>query len=130
MTGIETAKTMKPLLILLIGICAVALGLALAIETGEIKGKVADESGAGLPGVEITAASPSLQGTRTVLSSKDGHFHFPLLPIGKYALTFKLQGFNTVIHENVVVRLGMVTSLDAVMTMATIRQEIDRKSVV
>jgi hypothetical protein len=124
MTGIVTIKTMRPLLILLIGICAVALGLALAIETGEIKGKVADESGAGLPGVEITAASPSLQGTRTVLSSKDGHFHFPLLPIGKYALTFKLQGFDTVIHENVVVRLGMVTSLDAVMTMATIRQEI------
>jgi hypothetical protein len=124
MTGIEKIKTMRPLLILLIGICAVALGLALAIETGEIKGKVADESGAGLPGVEITAVSPSLQGMRTVFSSKDGRFNFPLLPVGRYKLTFKLQGFNTVIQENVSVRLAMVTSLDTTMTMATIRQEV------
>jgi len=106
------------------GLFAVGLGLALAIETGEIKGKVIDQTGVGLPGVEITAASPSLQGTRTILSSKEGNFHFPLLSVGKYTLTFKLQGFNTLIQENVTVRLGMVTSLDATMTMATIQQEV------
>jgi len=109
---------------LLLGICLLTLGLAFAIETGEIKGKVADENGASLPGVEITAAGPSLQGTRTILSSKDGDFHFPLLPVGKYTLTFKRPGFNTMKHENVVVRLGMTTSLKVVMPLTTLQKEI------
>lgn len=117
-------KTAKKILSLLIGIVVVGLGWGLAVETGEIKGKVADQSGLGLPGVEITASGPSLQGIRTVLSSKDGNFHFPLLPVGKYMLTFKLQGFNTVKQENVIVHLGTVTSLEVTMTMAVIQQEV------
>jgi hypothetical protein len=108
----------------LVGMGIVALGLAFAIETGEIKGKVADETGAGLPGVEISASGPSLQGTRTGLSSKDGDFHFPLLPVGSYTLTFKLQGFNTVKQEKVVVRLGMTTSLNVAMPQASLQKEI------
>ena len=105
-----------------IGLCV--WGLAFAIETGEIKGKVADESGAGLPGVEITVAGPSLQGARTILSSKNGDFHIPLLPVGRYTLTFKLHGFNTVKQENVVVRLGMTTSLTMALSLASIQREI------
>ena len=107
-----------------VGICVIALGLAFAIETGEIKGKVKDENGTGLPGVQITAAGPSLQGLRTVQSSKDGDFHIPLLPVGKYTLTFKLQGFNVVKQENVVVRLGMTTGLAVTMPLASLQKEI------
>jgi hypothetical protein len=59
---------------------------AIQIQTGEIIGKVTDDTGATLPGVRITAQSPSLQGTRTVFSGADGSFRFPLLPIGEYSL--------------------------------------------
>lgn len=96
----------------------------MAIETGKIQGKVVDENGEGLPGVKITARSPSLQGTRSTLSLKNGDFHFPLLPAGKYALTFILEGFATVIQENVIVRLGRVTDLTISMKMSEIKEEI------
>ena len=69
-----------------------------AVETGEIKGNIQDEQGEIIPGIEITAESPNLQGIRTVLSLKNGNFHFPLLPVGKYTLTFKLVGFSTYIQ--------------------------------
>lgn len=95
-----------------------------AIETGEIQGKVKDESGESLPGVEITAKSPSLQGLRTILSSKNGSFHFPLLPVGRYTLTFKLEGFNQLVQENVIVRLGGVTSVNVTMKFTEIRKDI------
>ena len=95
-----------------------------AKETGEIQGKVQDENGTGLPGVEIKAASPSLQGTRIVLSSKNGDFRFPLLPVGNYTLTFTLQGFAPHVQENVIVRLGMVTSLSITMKPSEIKKEI------
>ena len=95
-----------------------------AIETGEIQGKVQDEKGIGLPGVEITAFSPNLQGVRTILSSKTGEFRFPLLPVGNYTLSFKLEGFNSLVQKNVVVRLGMVTSLKVQMELSEIQEEI------
>ena len=114
----------QKIILVFIALTLCAGGLALAIETGEIKGRVADENGAGLPGVEITAAGPSLQGSRTVLSTKDGDFHFPLLPVGKYTLTFRLQAFNTVKQENVIVRLGMTTSLTVKMPLASLQKEV------
>lgn len=104
--------------------CFFCLSPAQASETGEIKGKVQDESEAALPAVEITAASPSLQGLRTILSSRNGDFHFALLPVGNYSLTFKLQGFNTVVQENVQVRLGMVTSFVVTMKPARIEEKV------
>jgi len=97
---------------------------AQAIETGKIQGKVQDEHGIGLPGVEITAESPSLQGIRSTLSTKTGEFHFPLLPVGNYVLTFELQGFNPVIQKNIIVRLGRVTYLKVTVKLSEIREEI------
>jgi hypothetical protein len=95
-----------------------------AIETGEIKGKVLDESGEGLAGVEITAEGSSLQGMRTVISKSNGQFNMPLLPVGKYALTFRLQGFDLVVQENVIVRLGRVTSLKVRMRITSIQEQV------
>ena len=110
-----------PLLLLLtILICTPAL----AIETGEIQGRVADDRGEDLPGVEISATGPNLQGSRTNLSLKNGDFRFPLLPTGTYTLTFKLDGFSILIQENVVVRLGKVTVLTATMKISEIQEEI------
>ncbi len=97
---------------------------AYAIETGEIKGKVLDENGEGLPGVEITAKSPNLQGTRRVISLSDGQFTFPLLPVGRYTLTFHLDGFNAVKQEDVIVRLGRVTNLTVTMHVTTLEEEV------
>ncbi|MCX6566209.1 MAG: carboxypeptidase regulatory-like domain-containing protein [Candidatus Aminicenantes bacterium] len=106
-------------------IATVALaGLAVGSETGEIRGKVVDDGGLALPGVEIRAAGPALQGIRTVFSTKEGIFQFPLLPVGRYTLTFKLPGFTTVVQENAVVRLGLTTTLTVRMPQAAIETEV------
>ena len=95
-----------------------------AVETGEIKGSIQDEQGEMIPGIEITAKSPSLQGTRTVLSLKNGNFHFPLLPVGKYTLTFKLAGFSTYIQKDVFVHLGRVANLSIKMELSKLSEEV------
>lgn len=99
-------------------------GVLVAQETGEIKGKVTDDEGIELPGVVITATSPSLQGKRAGLTDDNGVFRFSLLPMGKYKLTFELQGFAVVIQENAEVQLGQVTSLGIVMKPATVEAQI------
>ncbi|MBN1223450.1 MAG: TonB-dependent receptor [Candidatus Aminicenantes bacterium] len=116
-------KNPKPIVFFMGLIFFMAIGLA-ATETGEIQGRVADENGEGLPGVEISAKSASMQGIRSVLTSQNGEFLFPLLPIGRYTLTFELDGFTPTVQENVTVRLGKVTTVNMTMPVSEIKEEI------
>lgn len=110
--------------ILLMSFLLLLTGSILAQETGEIVGKVVDDEGVGLPGVSITATSPSLQGKRAVLSDNSGAYRFSLLPMGTYKLTFELKGFTAVTEENVGVKLGMTTSTKTILKPATIEAQL------
>jgi hypothetical protein len=111
--------------VFLLVISILILGAAVfAIETGEIKGLVLDQNGQGLLGVEITAKSPNLQGTRKVTSATSGQFTLPLLPVGEYTLSFHLDNFNPVVQENVIVRLGRVTDLSVTLHETIIQEEV------
>jgi hypothetical protein len=119
----DTMKKIKTAVWSLVLVAALAPHLQ-AIETGEVQGQVRDESGLAIPGVTVTATGPSLQGTRSASTGKNGSFRLMLLPVGTYTLTFSLEGFTTVVQRDVVVRLGMVTALPAVLNLSDIRKEI------
>ena len=57
--------------------------------TGMILGTVTTE-GKPLPGVTVSVASPSLQGTRTAVTGEAGGYNFPSLPPGEYTATFEV----------------------------------------
>ena len=99
------------------------LGALYADQTGEIRGRVTDEQGEALPGVAITARSPKLQGTRTALSDHTGAFRLPLLPVGKYSLTFEITGFEklTIIENEV--QLGFTSTISIVLKVASMEEE-------
>ncbi len=63
--------------------CFVASAAWAQIPTGTLSGRVTSE-GAGLPGVIVTATSPSLQGERQAVTSENGGYLLPLLPAGNY----------------------------------------------
>jgi len=107
-----------------LAVCCFLVNSLFAIETGKIEGKVTDDEGMTLPGVTVTAKSPSLQGTRTVITGEDGSFRLSLLPIGTYDLTYELQGFATRVEKGYFVRLGMTLSIQVAMTLAMVEEEI------
>src|SRR4026208_409834 len=82
-------------------ICGVACLLITAaaagaqVPTGTTPGRVVSSDQAPLPGVTVTATSPSLQGDRTVVTTENGDFIIPLLPPGDYTLLFELSGFQS-----------------------------------
>ncbi|MEO8359623.1 MAG: carboxypeptidase regulatory-like domain-containing protein [Vicinamibacteria bacterium] len=61
------------------------------IATGNVYGKVTDESGLILPGVSVSITGES--GTRTAISGSSGEFHFLNLDYGTYTVKTSLQGF-------------------------------------
>jgi hypothetical protein len=84
---------------------------ALGQTTGDIDGRVADTSGAPLPGVTIEATSPKMQGVRIEVSGRNGSFRILSVPPGKYLIRASLEGFETV-EESVTVSLDATAALD------------------
>ena len=91
--------------------------------TGTVAGRVTGQDGAVLPGVTVTAASPNLQGVRTVTTTAVGDYIIPFLPPGQYTLTFELQGFKSAEQPTLVTAAGTVT-LDARMQVAGVAEAV------
>src|SRR5438105_816729 len=76
-------------------------GRAAAQDAG-IGGVVKDATGAVLPGVTVTAASPALiEQQRVAVSDAEGRYIITQLRPGVYSVTFSLAGFTSVMRQDV-----------------------------
>ena len=117
----------------MVRVCALVLSVLLASSaasaqvsstTGSINGKVTDNTGGVLPGVTVTASSPSMQGTRTDVTNEAGEYRFPAVAPGVYKLVYELAGFGTVNREGVQVGLGFTATVNTEMGVATLQETV------
>jgi hypothetical protein len=113
-------RVLRSLLCLALVVAAVPL---LAQQTGAIRGKVTDSSGAVLPGVTIEARSEVLPGPRTVVSGSNGDYRLPALPPGTYTVKFELSGMQTVTRK-VAVQLNVESAVDAALAVGGVTEEV------
>ncbi len=97
------------LFILMIGMCVAAYGQTVS---GTLRGTVRDANGAAIPNASVTVRSTETGLERTVVSSGDGLFNFPFLPIGNYVVESTRTDFNKVIQESVAISLNETTVLN------------------
>src|SRR5437870_10576608 len=64
-------------------ILALGYGLAWAQATAQVSGTVTDQSGARLPGAEVTATQTETGLVRSVISNETGSYALPSLPTGR-----------------------------------------------
>jgi hypothetical protein len=95
-----------------------------ASSTGTIQGRVADASGGVLPGVTVTASSPSMIGTQTQVTNENGSYRFPAVPPGVYSLSFELAGFSGVNREGVEVSLGFTATVNVELRLAALQETV------
>jgi hypothetical protein len=91
--------------------------------TGTLTGSVSGPDGDPLPGVTVTATSPSLQGTRLAIAGNNGSYKIGFLPPGDYIVTYELDGFATLTRE-VKISAAVNTPSDVSMQLATVSEEI------
>ena len=113
----------------LIGLLTLALGMcampaAAQVSTGEIFGKVADNTGAVLPGVTVTLTSPALIQPQSAVSQASGGFRFPNVPIGTYSVGFELPGFKKLVHENVVIQAGFNAEINPKLELSSVEETV------
>ena len=78
----------------------IAIGLIASVNawpqaTAQISGTVRDQSGAVLPGVEVTATQTETGISRTTVTNETGNYVLPNLTLGPYRLEATLPGFRS-----------------------------------
>ena len=94
------------------------------VQTGEITGKVTDNTGAILPGVTVTLTGSALIQPQTANTSETGTYNFPRLPIGTYTIKFELPGFKSVVREDVRLTLGFTAQIDQQLEISTVQETV------
>ena len=97
---------------------------ARAQQTSNLTGVVTDAQGAVLPGVTVTATSPALIGTQTVVTEPNGGYRFATVPPGAYTLTFELSGFQTFKRANIVLALGQTLTVDTQLQVQSLQESV------
>ena len=112
-------KSLSFLLVLLL-----AVTLSAQVRTGNIYGRVVDTEGNPLPGVTVTLTG-SKTAPMTAITSAEGNFRFiSLPPANDYALKAELEGFKTVIRENIIVVVGGNVNITLTMEMGALEEEV------
>ena len=93
-------------------------------QTGEIFGKVTDQSGAVLPGVTITLTSPVLLQPLTAVTGDTGAFQFPRLAVGTYDVQFELPSFGTVIKKGIEVTAGFNANVSTQLKVSNLTEAV------
>jgi hypothetical protein len=102
-----------------------AFPAAAQVQTGSILVRVTDQQGGAVPGVTVTLTSPVLvAGTMTGVTDVGGVNRFPSLQPGTYSVKLDLQGFRSVIRENVLVIVGQTVPLDLQLSVATVAETV------
>ncbi len=90
--------------------------------TGNVYGKVADSSGAVLPGASVTISGD--QGTRSTVSGADGSFRFLNIDPGEYSVTVSLQGFGAA-NRKLLVQTGQSATLSIPLTVGAQTETVE-----
>ncbi len=92
--------------------------------TSEISGTVRDEGGVGLPGVAIHGANVETGFRRIATTDTNGKYLLTLLPPGKYSVTARLQGFQSIERDGLTLALGSSSRVDFTLKIAAVSQSV------
>src|SRR5450830_1907458 len=91
---------------------------AQGLPTANLSGRVSNDA-LELPGVSVTAKSPSLQWTRKTVTGANGDYVFNNIPAGEYTITFTLSGFQTQ-TKTITLATSQASRLDTNMSLAAV----------
>ena len=101
--------------------CASAWGQA----TAEISGTVRDQSGAVLPGVEVTATQVETGVMRNTVTNETGNYAMPNLPLGPYRLEAALPGFRAFAQTGIVLQVGNSLVINAALGVGQVTESVE-----
>ena len=109
-----------------IAVLLVTLGTPVAAQqaTSEIRGRVADQNGAVLPGVTIVLTNEDTGTLRETTSGADGSYFASQLVPGRYDIVARLAGFRKLERPGLVLQVGTTLTINLPLEVGPLQQTI------
>ena len=98
---------------------------AQAVSTAQISGTIKDQTGAVLPGAEVTVTQTETEAKRTAVSDETGSYILTNLPIGPYRLEVTLPGFRTYVQNGIVLQVGSNPLIPVVLGVGQVSEQVE-----
>src|SRR6266545_272701 len=100
-------------------------GSVWAQATAQISGAVQDQSGAVLPGVEVTATQTETGVSRMTITNETGNYVLSNLPLGPYRLEAGLPGFRTFVQTGIVLQVNSNPTINVVLQVGQVSEQVE-----
>ena len=98
---------------------------AQVVSTSQISGSVKDQTGAVLPGAEVTATQTDTGAKRTVVTDETGSYVLASLSIGPYRLEVALPGFRTYVQTGITLQVNSNPTILVVLEIGQVAEQIE-----
>ncbi len=103
--------------------CSMPLAVA-QLTTADILGTVTDPTGAVVANATVTVTNLDTKAERTVATNGSGEYDVTLLPVGRYSVSVKAQGFKIATTDSVAVEAGDHAQTDIRLTTGTASETV------
>src|SRR5438093_2676767 len=119
-----TKRILAIVLIVIVG-CIVAADKLWAQATAQISGTVRDQSGAVLPGVEITATQTDTGISRSSVTNETGTYILSNVVVGPYRLEAGLPGFRSFVQTGIVLQVNADAVINPVLEVGQVSETVE-----
>ncbi len=103
---------------------ASAAAFAQGSAASSLSGTVTDTSGAVIPGASVVVKHNATGVTYNTVTNTAGEFSLPALNTGSYTVTISLEGFKTVVMNDVILEAARPTSIRAVIDVGSLAETV------
>ncbi len=115
-----------------LGCLALVVGLVLAGSAeaqaqtlyGAIVGNVSDQTGATIPGADVTATHNDSGRVRTAITNEVGGYDFPTIQAGTWTVKVAMPGFKEYVNSNVRVTVNTVTRVNIILEVGELSETL------
>src|SRR6201993_5497195 len=93
--------------------------------TAQISGTVKDQTGAVLPGVDVTVTQTATGAKRTAVTNETGNYVLASLPLGPYMLEASLPGFKSYVQSGIVLQVDANPTINVVLQIGSVADQVE-----
>ena len=98
---------------------------AWAQNTAQISGTVKDQTGAVLPGADVTMTQTETGLKRTAVTDETGSYVLSSLPVGPYRLEAALPGFKTYAQTGIILEVNANPTINAILQVGQVADQVE-----
>jgi len=93
-------------------------------QTAQITGRITDPGDMIVPGVTVILANVDTGIEKSADTNEQGYYTLPLLSPGRYSLTVRKEGFQTMKNEGITLEIGQAARMDFTLRLGSVSETI------